>query len=66
MGKKLRHFATTVNLFVEGDEPITVEQLRRFLEANCFIGVGNDESDETFERLSLDVDVAWDDLEEVE
>lgn len=65
LGSKLRHFTTTVNVIVEGDEPITTEQLRRFLGANCFVWLGNDESDEAFEKLRVDVDVEWDELEEI-
>ncbi len=66
LGKKLRHFTTTVNVIVEGDEPITVEQLCRFIDANLFVGLGNDGSDEAFDRLRVDVDVDLSELEEVE
>lgn len=66
LGSKLRHFITTVDVFVEGDEPITIEQLRRFLEANCFVWLGNDGSDPAFEKLRVDVDVDWDELEIVD
>lgn len=61
---KLRHFTTTVDVFVDGDEPFTTELLRKFLESNCFVWLGNNGDDETFEKLRVDVDVEWDELKE--
>lgn len=66
LSSKVRMFTTALNVYVENNQPLSVEALQEFLIRNCRGWIDNDGSTQTLEDSTIKVEVEWEHLEEIE
>ena len=66
LNSKVRMFSTPLNIYVESEQPFSIEALQEFLARNCRGLIGNDEATPELKHSNIRIEVEWEHLEEIE